>query len=433
MKRILFLLMLPASLSIGAREWTLDECIEYAIENNLTIKAQEINRMEAEQQVTAAKDAALPQISGQASQSWNFGRGLTSSNIYANSNTMSFGANVGLQLPLFNGLQTIRQIDYAKASLTAIVETLEASKDDVTLRIIAQYLQTLYCGEMESVALSQLNITEEELERRKALLEAGKIPEADMLDARSQVAQARLQWVTAQNETRLALLDLSQLLRLPASEDFAIASLDEDRLPTLRDPQAVYESALSNNHTIAANRLQIDAAERSIKVAQTGWIPRLSFNAGLGTNYYRVSNLDNKSFKDQMRENFSQYIGFSLSVPIFDGFSTRNNVRRAKIQRLNADLNLETQMDNLYKSINESYYQAVGARERLAAATEATTAAEAALAAVREKYNLGRATATDFDNAKEQLLQSQSERARALYELLLRARILDFYAEGRKN
>lgn len=432
MKRLIISLMLPASLTLSAREWTLDECVSHALDNNLSIKAQEINRMDAEQQVISAKDAALPQISGQASHSWNFGRGLTSSNTYANSNTMSFGANIGLQVPLFNGLQTIRQIDYAKASLTAIVETLEATKDDVTLRIIAQYLQTLYCSELESVAQSQLNITEEELERRKARLKAGKIPEADMLDARSQAAQARLQLVTAQNDTRMALLDLAQLLRLPASEDFSIAPVDADVLPTLRDPQSVYEAALTSNHTIAANRLQIETAERSIKVAQTGWIPRLSFNAGLGTNYYKISHFGNKSFKTQMRENFSQYVGFSLSVPIFDGFNTRNNVRRAKIQRLNADLNLETQMDNLYKTITESYYQAVGARERLTAATEATTASEAALAAVREKYNLGRATSTDFDNAKNQLFKAQSERARALYELLLRARILDFYAEGRK-
>lgn len=432
MKRIVCILMLSASLAVSAREWTLDECVAYALENNLSIKAQEISRMEAEQQVISAKDAALPQISGQATQSWNFGRGLTSSNVYANSNTMSFGANVGLQVPLFNGLQTLRQIDYAKSSLTAIVETLEATKDDVTLRIIAQYLQVLYCSELESVALSQLNITEEELQRRKALLEAGKIPEADMLDASSQAAQARLQLVTAQNDARLALLDLSQLLRLPATEEFSIAPLNEAELPTLPDPQMVYESALQKNHTISANRLQIEVAERNIKVAQTGWIPRLSFNAGLGTNYYKVSHFENNSFKDQMRENFSQYVGFTLNVPIFDGLTTRNNVRRAKLQRLNADLNLETQMDNLYKSINESYYQAVGARERLVAATEAATASEAALAAVREKYNLGRATPTEFDNAKNQLLQAQSERARALYELLLRARILDFYANGRK-
>ncbi len=432
MKHVLLTLMLATSLCVSAREWTLEECVSYAIENNLSIKSQEISRMDAEQQVISAKDAVLPQISGQGSQSWNFGRGLTASNTYADRNTSTFSASVGLQLPLFNGLQTIRQIDYAKASLTAIVESVEASKDDITLRVMAQYLQALYCQELEAVAKSQLNITEEELVRREALLEAGKIPEADMLDARSQAAQARLQYVTAQNDTRIALLDLSQLLRLPASEEFSIAPINSDVLPTLRNPQEVYDLALSTNHTIAANRLQISAADMNIKVAQTGWIPRLSLNAGLGSNYYSVAGYENESFGAQMKHNFSQYVGLTLNVPIFDGFSTRNSVRRAKIQRLNADLNLETQMDNLYKSINESYYQAVGARERLSAATEAATASEAALAAVREKYNLGRATPTDFNNAKDQLFQAQSERARALYELLLRARILDFYAEGRK-
>lgn len=431
MKRFALILILAGSLHSHAREWSLDECISYAIENNLTVKAGEISQKEAEQRVISAKDAVLPQISGQLSQSWNFGRGLTASNTYANSNTMNFGANVGLQLPLFNGLQTVRQIQYAKTSLTQIIESLEATKDDVTLRVIAQYLQALYCNELEAVALAQLQITEDELKRREALLEAGKIPEADMLDAKSQTAQARLQYVTAQNDSRLALLDLTQLLRIADPSDFAIAPLSSDVLPTLRNPQDVYEAALTSNHAINAKQMQVDVADRNVKVAQTGWIPRLSFNAGLGTNYYKISSFNNASFGDQMRENFSQYVGFSLNVPIFDALSTRNNVRMAKIQRLNADLNLETQKDNLYKTITESYYQAVGARERYSAAIEAATASQASLEAIREKYAVGRATPTDFDNAKNQLLKAESERARALFEFLLRARILDFYATGR--
>lgn len=432
MKRTVFCIATAAmALGVEAREWTLDECVAYAIEHNLTVEQHKVERMDAEQQVVSAKDAVLPQLSGQAGQSWNFGRGLTASNTYANRNTSNFGASIGLQLPLFNGLQTVRQIEYAKTSLTAVVESLEAAKDDVVLRVMAQYLQALYCRELETVAQSQLALTEEEYERREALLRAGKIPEADMLDARSQAAQARLQLVTAQNDTRLALLDLSQLLRLQDFESFAIAPLQGDVLPVLRDPQATYEAALGINHALAANRLQMDAADRQIKLAQTGWIPRLSFNAGLGSNYYTVSGMPNEGFGSQMRHNFSQNVGLTLSVPIFDGFSTRNNVRRARLQRLSADLNYETQKDNLYKAITESYYQAVGARERLAASEEATLASEAALEAVREKYNVGRATPTDFDTARNQLIQAQSERARARFELLLRARILDFYAQGR--
>lgn len=426
------LLSAAICLTASAREWSLQECIDYAIENNLTVKRQELGRRNAEQQVISAKDAVLPQVSGSASQSWNFGRGLTAANTYADRNTSQFGASLGLQLPLFNGLQTVRNVSYAKASLTAVVEELEAAKDDVVLRVMAQYLQVLYCSELEGVATSQAELTAEEMQRRQALLDAGKIPEADMLDAKSQAAEAKMQLVQARNDRMLALVDLAQLLRLESVDDFDISALDTDLLPEIRNPQSVYESALGINHTIRAGHLQVQAADRQISLAKTGWIPRLSFNAGLGSNYYRLSGVANESFGQQMKHNFSQYVGFSLSVPVFDAFSTRNQVRSAKLQRLNADLELETQKDNLFKAVQECYYQAVGAREKLTSAEESCTASAAALAAVQEKYSLGRATATDFDTAKNRFVQSMSERARARYELILRARILDFYATNRR-
>lgn len=431
-RRAAVLLSAAICLTASAREWSLQECIDYAIENNLTVKRQELGCRNAEQQVISAKDAVLPQVSGSASQSWNFGRGLTAANTYADRNTSQFGASLGLQLPLFNGLQTVRNVSYAKASLTAVVEELEAAKDDVVLRVMAQYLQVLYCSELEGVATSQAELTAEEMQRRQALLDAGKIPEADMLDAKSQAAEAKMQLVQARNDRMLALVDLAQLLRLESVDDFDISALDTDMLPEIRNPQSVYESALGINHTIRAGHLQVQAADRQISLAKTGWIPRLSFNAGLGSNYYRLSGVANESFGQQMKHNFSQYVGFSLSVPVFDAFSTRNQVRSAKLQRLNADLELETQKDNLFKAVQECYYQAVGAREKLTSAEESCTASAAALAAVQEKYSLGRATATDFDTAKNRFVQSMSERARARYELILRARILDFYATNRR-
>jgi len=431
MKKLIICTLISATLPVSAEVMDLDRCISYAIEHNLTVRQSDLNRRSAEQEVVSAKDAVLPQLSGSASQSWNFGRGLTAANTYADRNTSSFGANVGLQLPLFNGLQTVRNVDYAKANLTAVVEELEATKDDVILRVMAQYLQALYCGELVDVADSQAALTREELERREALLAAGKIPEADMLDAKSQAAQAQLQLVSAQNDRATALLDLAQLLRLPDVSDFDIVKLDTSALPEIRDPHMVYDAALDLNHSIRANQLRVDAAGLGIKLAQSGYIPRLSFNAGLGSNFYKVAGYPNESFGQQMKHNFSQYIGFSLSVPIFDGFSTRNSIRSAKLRQLNANLTLETQKDNLFKAINESYLQAVGARQKLEAAEAACAAGAAALAAVQEKYNLGRATPTDFDTAKNNLISAMSERARARYELILRARILDFYASPR--
>lgn len=221
MKRLMLAAVITAAgaFTTSADVMTLEQCVNYAIEHNLSVRSQEIERRNAELQVKSAADAALPRLSGSASQTWNFGRGLTATNTYANRNTSSFGANIGLQLPLFNGLQTVRDVKYARASLVAVVENLEATKDDVVLRVIAQYLQVLYCSELEGVATAQAELTVEEQHHREALLEAGKIPEADMLDARSQAAQARMQLVTASNDRKLALLDLAQLLRLPSAED----------------------------------------------------------------------------------------------------------------------------------------------------------------------------------------------------------------------
>lgn len=433
MKRIILPFALAAATAVtgNAREWTLQQCVDYAVENNLTVLQRENETVQASNELTAAKDAVLPTLSAQGQQAWSFGRGLTASNTYADRNTSNFGFSVGLNLPLFQGLQAARQIDYQRTWLSASLESLESAKDDITLQVMAQYLQVLYCGEMEQIARSQAALTGEELNRRMALLEVGRIPEADMLDAKSQDAQARMQLVTAENDSRLALLDLTQLLRLPSTDDFSVSAPD-DSMPVLRDPREVYDCAMAINHSVRYGQLQVDAAEKQISVAQTGWIPRLSLSAGLGSNYYNINGYNNESFKEQMRHNFSQNVGFTLSIPIFDAFQTRNAVRRAKVNHFSSQLNFETAADNLYKAIQQSYYQAVGARERFSASEAAVASSEASLASVKEKYGLGRATPVEFDNAKNLYVKALSERTQAKYELLLRAKVLDFYATGKR-
>ena len=429
-KAIIFLTFLGLWGSLSAKEWTLQECIDHALANNLTVLQRTNEVTLAENELTSARDAVLPTLSAQGQQSWSFGRGLTASNTYADRNTMNFGVNLGLNLPLFQGLQAVRQISYQRTYLSAMLENLESAKDDIALQIMAQYLQVLYSQEMAEIARSQADLTAEELKRREALLEVGRIPEADLLDAQAQDAQARMQYVTAQNDSRMALLNLSQLLRLESCEDFSIVRPDEP-LPELRDPRQVYDAAMDINHSVQAGRLQIDAAGKQIKVVETGWIPKLSLSAGLGSNYYNINGMPNDKFSEQFRHNFAQHIGLNLSIPIFDAFQTRNSVRRAKVNQLNSRLNFETASDNLYKSIQQSYYQAVGARERFNAADVAVLSSKSALDAVQEKYGLGRATSVEFDNAKNQYVKALSERTQAKFELLLRARILDFYAAGR--
>lgn len=431
MKKTFFsLLALCMTLGASASQWTLDQCISHAVTHNLTVRQRAMDRVSAENSVTEAKDGFLPQVSASASQSWNFGRGLTADNTYANRNTSNFGWNVGLNLPLFQGLQNVRQVAYAKANLASVMESYEAAKDDVTLRVIAQYLQVLYCGEIETVARNQAETARSVLMRQQAQLEEGKIPEADMLDAKSQLAQAEMQVTTAQSDLMLARLEMVQLLRLDeAPEEFTVEPVT-DADPQLQDPRSVFDRALEFNHGVGAMKSRVTVAGQAVKVAQSGWLPRLSFNAGLSSNYYTLSGAPTEAFSSQMRHNFGKYLGFSLSVPIFDALSTRNNVRRARVQQTVAELELESASDDLCKTVNQAYYQAVGARERLHSATAAAEATRAAMDAMLEKYTLGRATSTDYDTARSAYIRAESDRLQAKYELQLRARILDFYASA---
>lgn len=418
---------LVAASSAVAQTWSLDSCISYAVRHNLTVKSRELSAMSGELDITEAKDRFLPTVSAGASQSFSFGRGLTSENTYANRNTSNFGWQAGLNLPLFQGLRNVRNLAYAKANLLTLVEQLESAKDDITLNVIAQYLQVLYCGEMCKVADEQVRLSQVELERRKELLEAGKIPELDVLQAQSQLAQDELSAVTAQNDRAIALVDLAQLLELGSADGFDIQPIDTEEPLPLLSPDAVYESALRSNHSIKASRLGVESAGKAVTLAKSGWLPTLSFNAGIGSNYYTVSGFTSESFGNQMRHNLSKSLGFSLSIPIFDAFSTRNSVRKAKVQQLNARLQLTDAQNRVYKAIQQAYTQAVAAEKRKASSAVACQATEAALEAMRLKYNYGKANATEFEQAKTAYVRAVSDAAQAKYESVLRKRILAFY------
>ena len=394
--------------------WSLDSCINHAVQHNISVRSRILQQRSAELEITEAKDAFLPQVSAGASQGFSFGRGLTANNTYANRNTQQ------------TGLSRVKRLDYAKANLRAMVEETESAKDDITLNVISQYLQVLYYGEIYDVACHQLELSQVELNRREVLLENGKIPELDLVQARSQVAQDELSKVNAANNRVLALVDLAQLLQLEDVEGFDIQPLKDTDMPLL-SAETVYENALVNNHSMRAARLSLEAARKNISLAKTGYLPTLSFGAGLSTGYYRLVGEENTPFHRQMSTNFTKSLSFSLRIPLFDAFSTRNSVRRARIQEFNSRLQLDDARQRLYKAIQQAYYQATAADKRREAAGVALEATKEALSAMTEKYNFGRANATEFEEAKTNYIRAASELVQAKYEAMLRMRILEFY------
>jgi len=408
--------------------WSLTQCIDYAHENNITLQMRRNQTESGRLSVTEAKSGYLPTLSAGMSQSWNIGRGLTAENVYANRNTSNFSYSAGLNVPVFSGLRTTRQVAYAKANLAQITEQYEAAKEDITVNIITAYLQVLYNKELNEVAAQQVALSEYELSRREALMQAGKIPEADHLEAVSQLESDRLNQTQTANDVTLALIDLAQLLQLKNVDGFDILPLEDENMMIIPAEEA-YRRALQYNHSIEAARKGITSAEKGITLAKSGYLPTLSFNAGLGSSYYKISGIPNEAFGTQMKNNYSTNLGFSLSIPIFDGLQTRNSVRRAKVEKINAELELEQAQQTLYRTIQQAYYQAVGAEKKLASATAARVAADAAFESMQEKYSLGRATPYEYEQAKTKALTTTAQQIQARYELIMRSRLLQFYSQ----
>lgn len=422
--------VLSAGSAMAQKQWNLKQCIEYAIEHNLTIKQQEAAKDESAVDLNTAKWSRLPDLNGSASHSFNFGRSLQMDNTYQQLNAQNTGLNLSTSIPLFTGMQIPNQIALSKLNLKAAVEDLNKAKEDISIQVTSAYLQVLFNEELAKVAHEQVALSEEMLKQKTAFFKVGKASEAELYEAKSRAAQDQLSAVQADNEYRLALLDLSQLLELPTPEGFGIVSpsIDEDKdFSILTSPADIYSEALLIKPSIKAAQYRVEGAQKSIRIAQSGYYPQLSLGAGIATSYYNVSGRENGNFGSQLRDNFSQYIGLSLNIPIFNRFSTRNQVRKARIQQTTLNWQLEDAKKALYKEIQQAYYNAVNAESKFESSRTADEAAKASFNLMKEKYANGKATSTEFNEARTNWLKAVSDRIQAKYDYLFRTKILDFY------
>ena len=411
-------------------QWDLKRCIEYAIEHNITIKQQEASQEQNEIELSTAKWNRLPNLSGSASHSFNFGRSLQSDNTYKNINTQNTGFNLSTNIPIFTGLQLINNVALAKLNLKAAIEDLNKAKEDISIQITSAYLQILFNQELAKVAHEQVALSRELLTQKEAFFKVGKASEAEWLEAKSRVAQDELSAVQADNNYNISLLELTQLLELPTPDGFGIVSPeveDENTFTPLTAPEEIYTGAVQSKPGIKAAQYRLEGAEKNIRIAQSAYYPQLSLGAGLGTSYYKLSGSDNQSFGSQLKNNFSQYVGISLSIPIFNRFATRNRVRSARVQQMTLGWQLEDSKKTLYKEIQQAYYNAVAAEKQFRSSIDADKAAHASFLLTKEKYMNGKATATEYNEGRTNWLKTVSDRIQAKYDYLFRTKILDFY------
>ena len=410
--------------------WTLKKCIDYAIEHNLTIKQQEASAEQSKIELSTAKNSRLPDLNGSASHSFSFGRSLQADNTYNSINTQNTGFSLSTSVPLFTGLQIPNNIALSKLNLQAALEDLNAAKENVSIQVASSYLQVLFNDELARVAHEQVDLSREMLVQREAYFRNGKASESELYEAKSRVAQDELSAVQADNDYQLALLDLSQLLELPSPDGFAIVSPQTDaveNLGTPLPPAEIYADALLIKPVIKAAQYRLEGAQKSIRIAQSAYYPQLSLGAGLSTNYYKMSGMDNAGFGSQLRDNFSQYVGLTLSIPIFNRLATRNRVRSARIQQTTLGWQLEDSKKTLYKEIQQAYYNTLSAQTQYTSSRTAAEAAKASFDLMKERYMNGKANATEFNESRTAWMRAVSDQLQAKYNYIFRFKILDFY------
>ena len=414
------------------QQWTLKECIDYALDHNLSIKQRDVNRQQQEVEVSTAKNSRLPDLNATAGENFSFGRGLTAENTYTNTNTSSTSFSLGTSVPLFTGFRIPRTLELNRLNLEAATADLEKARNDIRMQVAQAYVQILYSMELCDVANRQIEIDSLQVFRLKELLKNGKASGTEVAQQEAAMAQSKLTATQANNDYRLNLLALTQLLELPTPEGFTIERIDPNsRLAAFKtigtSPDAIYQEAVGIKPEIQAETLRLQGTEKSIDIAKSALYPSLTLSGGLGSNYYKTSGFPAESFGKQLSNNFSQYIGLSLSVPIFNRFSTRNSIRSAQLNRQTQQLQLENTKKALYKEIQQAYYNALNSQAKYTSSEEALRSNREAFNLMSAKYEYGKANITEFNEAKNNLMKAESDLVRAKYEYIYNHALLDFY------
>lgn len=428
-KSILIIAICTCCLSLQAEVLSLQQCIDTALVNSLQIRQQSNQYEMARLQLTSARAAISPSVSGNVGQGFNFGRSTTQDNLKVSSNSMSTSFNLSGNIVLFDGLAMKYRIDEAKANLQASGADMEALELSIRLNVSNMYLQVLLAKKQKEAAEAQLEDTRRLLHRDSALVAAQRKAEGELLDMLAQEANNMLAVQQAESSELLALLDLAQAIDLTdfRSFDIVVPSDDELQPSLLPDNEAVYEDALSNRPEIRSLQKQIEAAEIAVKRSKSAYSPTITASAGVGSNYIKLENVENGSFGEQLADNVSPSVGINMSIPIYDRMQTPLQVKSQKLTADNTRLQLETKKKSIRKEIDQAYYNAQNAYAERESAARSEARYKEALHYAEQKYEAGRASSFEYTTAQNNYLNARISKLRAEYNYLFCLRVLDYY------
>jgi outer membrane protein len=426
------LLVLQGFTLAQKKTWSLEECIIYAIDHNIQIKQQTIQTKVQKNSLDQAKLNLLPTINGQASHDYSFGRALDQNTYtFYNQTVLQDYFYLGGRTDLFNGLQNLNTIQKNKYELLAGEQDLQRIRDNVSLSVALAYLQILLNKELVTANENQLNITLQQIEKTKKLVDAGSVARGNLLQIEAQAAQEELSLITVKNQLETSYLNLTQLLELESPAGFEIVVPDisvEQNSVVTGNIDEIYNLASQSRPEIKSSELKLTASEYALKIAKGARSPSISLSHTFGTRYSYIKDMPGlQSFEDQLNNNKNYGLGVSMSIPFLNGWQVNKNISNSKLSVENSQYTLEGTKKQLYKDIQQAYTDAVAALKKYNSSYKAVSSSEESFRYTEQKFNVGMITPVDYNAAKTQLLNAQSEMSQAKYEFLFKTKVLDFY------
>lgn len=462
MKTLLISFLLLMSLLLSSQTgWDLQQCIAYAEKHNITLKQASLNSQINKNNTTQSKASVLPSLNAGVQHNYNFGQTIDRfTNTFANTQVLSQNFYIASSVVLWSGLSQYNNIKANEYNYLSSVENYKQIQNDLSLNVANAYISVIFAEELLKISENQTKITKEQLERTQKLVNAGAIAKSIEYDIKAQLANEQVNFITAENNLAISMLNLRQLMNLDSVTNFSIVRpvLDITEGALLADNiQFIYESGLKNQPSIKRGEYSILSAERNLAASKGRLSPTLTFNASMGTgtsglakdilgvNYtgYQVSGITNKGdsvytpitelvtrktpFSDQFNNNVNKSLGFTLNIPLFNGWQSVTAIKNAKLNALNAQFTLDLAKQNLYKTISQAYVSAKAALNKYMASKSSVEAANESFKYAQQKFDAGVISAFDFSTAKNRLFAAESNLLQAKYDYVFKLKVLDYY------
>ena len=438
----LTLLLLSVLSQAQSKKWTLEECVDYAIKNNISIKQSELDAKSAAIEKSSAIGGFLPSFNINGSHSWNIGLNQNiTTGLLENQTTQFTAAGINSNIDVYNGMQNQNRLRRANLTLLASSYQLSKMQDDVSLNIANAFLQILFNKENLKVQKEQLSNNEKQLQRSQELVNAGVVPRGDLLDIKATVASNNQAIVIAQNALLISKLSLAQLLQLENFQDFDIVDVNypvTESATLLQTPAAIYAKAKEDRVELKIAKTNLEIAERDVQIAKGAYQPTIqgfySFSTRAGyADRVVFDQSGNPSFQPpfsvlkQFDLNKGHSFGFQMNIPVLNGFATKNNVARSKIALDRSKIAFSQQELDLERNIYTAFTDAKGAMKTYESAIITLEARQEAYNYAKEKFAVGMLNAFDLNQSQSLFVNAQSEVVRTKYDYIFRVKVIEFY------